>query len=110
MPKLWPFGKNREAREPARAMLRIRGKVQGVFYRANTVRQAQARGLTGWVKNERDGSVTALVEGPRELIQELVEWCDDGPHDAEVQHVRVHWDHPTGDFDGFSVRRLKLED
>lgn len=70
-------------------LLRITGRVQGVYYRASTVQQAQALGLRGWVRNRLDGSVEALVTGPADAVQTLVEWAQRGPAMARVERVAV---------------------
>jgi acylphosphatase len=65
----------------------ISGKVQGVWYRAWTVEQAQKRGLAGWVRNRSDGSVEALFAGPAEQVDDMVEACRRGPPHARVAGV-----------------------
>ncbi len=81
------------------------GKVQGVFFRANTREQAQKRDLKGWVKNLRDGRVEAVIEGPEDKVDDLIEWCKhDQPH-ARVDGVEVEREEPTGEFDSFFVKR-----
>ena len=55
--------------------LRIRGRVQGVFYRDSTRREAQRLGLRGWVRNRSDGSVEVVALGPLERIAALIDWC-----------------------------------
>lgn len=69
--------------------LKIKGRVQGVFYRQSTCKEAIARDLFGWVKNNMDGSVEALVFGPDEKVQELIAWCHKGPDSAKVDSVTV---------------------
>lgn len=91
--------------EPARAELRIHGKVQGVFFRANTRDQSRHRDLTGWVKNLPDGTVRAVIEGPRAEVQEVVDWAHEGPSAARVEEVEVEWTESTGEFDSFEIRR-----
>ena len=87
----------------ARAHLEIQGRVQGVFYRSETADQATALGLKGWVRNRRDGSVEALVEGERDRIERLIAWCRKGPALARVSRVEVAWMEPTGEFHEFRV-------
>ena len=88
-----------------RAELRIHGRVQGVFFRASTREFARERGLSGWVKNLADGTVRAIIEGPTDQVEELVDWAHDGPSAARVEKVDVDWSEGTGEFDGFNVRR-----
>ena len=88
-----------------RATLRIRGKVQGVFYRASTQQEAARRGLTGWVRNEPDGSVQAVVEGPEDQVDGFVRWCHRGPEAADVEAVDDRRSAATGEFDSFDVVR-----
>jgi acylphosphatase len=91
--------------EVARAHLRISGKVQGVFFRANTREQSQDRGVTGWVENKSDGTVEAVLEGAEEAVQEVVDWAETGPPRARVEDVQVDWDSSERTFDEFSIRR-----
>lgn len=90
--------------ERKRAELRIAGKVQGVFFRASTREQARAHGLAGWVKNMPDGTVNAVLEGPAEDVEEVVEWAHDGPEAAQVDDVDVQWSEPQGDLQTFEVK------
>lgn len=83
--------------------LRIRGRVQGVFYRATLQREALARGVTGWVSNEYDGSVRAHVEGTADAVAGLVAWAREGPPHARVDAVDEADADPEGGAD-FQVR------
>jgi acylphosphatase len=94
-----------KASRSARAHIKIRGRVQGVYYRASTLYEAQKLGLTGWVRNCPDGSVEAVAEGPREKIEALVAWCKHGPPGARVTDVNVRWEAPENSFPGFSIVR-----
>jgi acylphosphatase len=69
--------------------VRIRGKVQGVWFRAWIADQASRRNLRGWVRNRSDGSVEALLVGQVEQVDELAEICWQGPRAARVESVKV---------------------
>ena len=87
-----------------RASLKIEGRVQGVFFRQSTQEKAQELGLTGWVRNQPDGSVAAVAEGPSKDIEKLIDWCRQGPPAADVKSVDVEWTEATGEFGQFRVR------
>jgi acylphosphatase len=67
--------------------LRIRGKVHGVYFRESMRQEAMRLGVTGWVRNRKDGSVEALVQGEADLVAELVSWAHRGPTNAKVESV-----------------------
>lgn len=90
--------------ERTRAHVHVSGRVQGVFYRANTRDTAREKGVDGWVRNLDDGRVEAVFEGPTAVVEELVAWCETGSPAAEVEDVAVTWEAPEG-LDGFEVRR-----
>jgi acylphosphatase len=69
--------------------LRIRGRVQGVYYRASMVEQALQHGALGWVRNRRDGSVEAVVVGDSEVVARMIAWARIGPSAAVVEEVLV---------------------
>ena len=69
--------------------IRISGKVQGVYYRANTQTEAKKLGLTGFVKNEINGDVYIGAEGDEEQLKKLIEWCRQGPTRAVVKNVEI---------------------
>lgn len=87
-----------------RVHLLISGKVQGVFFRANTRDQARRLGLSGWVRNLPDGRVEAVAEGEEERLKELIDWCHHGPPGAIVRAVEVRWEDFRGEFSDFEVR------
>jgi len=68
-------------------LVRIRGKVQGVWYRSWTVEQATQRGVRGWVRNSQDGSVEALFAGEPAMIDEMISVCRKGPRLARVDSI-----------------------
>jgi len=72
---------------PVALLARITGRVQGVFFRAWTKEEAEARDLSGWVRNEPDGSVSALISGPGEAVREMVAALHEGSPPSRVDHV-----------------------
>jgi acylphosphatase len=81
----------------------IHGQVQGVFFRDTTRRQAESRGVAGWVGNLSDGSVEALFEGDEDDVEAMIALCRQGPRGAEVEGVEVSEERPEG-LSGFEVR------
>lgn len=69
--------------------LRIHGRVQGVWYRAWTVNTARELGLVGWVRNRRDGTVEALVQGEEASVQRFIALAKDGPTHADVSRIDI---------------------
>ncbi|MEZ4768384.1 MAG: acylphosphatase [Caldilineales bacterium] len=87
-----------------RAHIVISGHVQGVFFRGQTQRRANALGVAGWVRNLPDGKVEAVFEGEEASVNELIAWCRHGPPNAWVSNVEVRREPYTGDLRSFSVR------
>ena len=81
----------------------VRGRVQGVFFRASAQREAKRLGLTGWVKNRPDGAVELLAEGEEDALKELIGWANRGPGSARVDNVDVRWRSFTGDYPDFRI-------
>jgi len=79
--------------------------VQGVYFRAHCQEKAQELRLDGYVRNQHDGSVEAVFEGERALIEACIEWNRTGQPHARVDVVEVTWQEPTGEFRGFHVAR-----
>lgn len=94
-----------DSSDHARVLLKITGRVQGVYFRASTVAQARRCGLTGWVMNCADGSVETIAEGSKVKIEDFIAWCRQGPPGAQVRQCAVIWQEPKGDFDDFKIRR-----
>jgi acylphosphatase len=86
-----------------RAEALISGRVQGVSFRYFTREQARKLGLTGWVKNLADGRVQAVFEGPTEKVEQMIEWCRQGPPAARVDDVEVQRSSAKGEFDHFRI-------
>jgi acylphosphatase len=90
--------------ERTRAHVFVSGRVQGVFYRANTRDAARDRDVDGWVQNLDDGRVEAVFEGSEAAVDAMVEWCHEGSPAASVEGVDVEYEAPTN-IDGFEIRR-----
>jgi len=69
--------------------LMITGRVQGVGFRYHMVRAARELGVTGWVRNRRDGSVEAMVSGAPAAVEQIVAWARRGPSSATVSNVEI---------------------
>ena len=82
--------------------LLIKGKVQGVFYRASAKKTAVALGLTGWVRNKDNGDVEALITGAQIPLQKFVDWCRQGPAGAVVNEL-IKTEQEEMVFDSFSI-------
>jgi acylphosphatase len=93
-----------DAPDTARLDATVRGNVQGVGFRMWVLRTASRLGLSGWVRNEPDGAVRAVAEGPRADVEELLKRLRVGPESAWVSSVQERWEAPTGGFDGFAIR------
>jgi acylphosphatase len=92
-----------ETGKKIRARLIIEGKVQGVWFRESTRREAEHLGVFGWVMNRPDGKVEVLAEGPEEKVRRLIAWCHHGPPAARVHKVREYEEAWSGEFDSFDV-------
>jgi acylphosphatase len=86
-----------------RAHVIVRGWVQGVFFRSEMRDRALSLGLSGWVRNNPDWTVEAVVEGEDERVDSLLSWCRRGPSGARVEAIEVAWEEPRAE-QGFSIR------
>jgi len=85
-------------------VLKIYGKVQGVFFRDSSKKKADKLGLSGWVRNEQDGTVKIVAEGEEENLKKLIKWCrDGGPEYAKIDNVDIEWKELVNQFDNFVV-------
>ena len=82
----------------------IKGRVQGVFYRASAKDVAEEIGVAGWIKNTEEGNVEAMVSGSEEQLRKFIEWCKVGPKKAIVTDVVVS-NKEEGNFTSFEVIR-----
>jgi len=87
-----------------RVHLTISGKVQGVFFRAHAQEKAEKLGVTGWVANEADGTVSVVAEGPPNKLNDFVDWCHSGPSTSQVEAVKVEEIPYMAEFEDFSIR------
>lgn len=87
----------------SRVHLIIEGRVQGVWFRDSTRREAVALGVSGWVRNRREGTVEVLAEGPEDRVNKLVSWCHAGPPAAKVSGVRETRYDLQGEFTSFEI-------
>lgn len=89
--------------DTVRRHVTIKGNVQGVFFRETTRRKATEAGVSGWIENRPNGSVEAVFEGPAEAVDQLVEFCHQGPTAATVESVDAVEERPEG-LSGFNAR------
>jgi acylphosphatase len=90
--------------EKARAHLIVWGRVQGVCFRAETQKAATVFGVSGWVRNRRDGTVEAIVEGAKKDVISLINWCNTGPPISSVEKVVVSWQNFNDEYSEFDIR------
>jgi acylphosphatase len=90
--------------ERTRVHVHVAGRVQGVFFRDAARQRARQLGLSGWVRNTSDGRVEAVFEGDSGSVEEIIEWCGEGPPDASVSEVKSNYEEPRGDLSGFEIR------
>lgn len=99
-PKLTIKGENLKTR----AHVVVSGRVQGVFFRQATKREADSLSVKGWVRNLPDGKVEAVFEGEEDVVHMLVDFVKQGPPRAKVSHVDLAWEAGTGEFRGFAIK------
>ena len=83
--------------------IRVHGRVHGVFFRDSALRKANELGITGFARNDLDGSVYIEAEGEETVLGEFVNWCNDGPPMAEVREVETEEDSELRKFKGFRI-------
>ena len=86
-----------------RARIVVTGRVQGVFYRAETAARAKRLNVTGWVCNLPDARVEAVFEGEEANVQDMIDFCRHGPADAHVTGIDVRREEWKGEFDDFTI-------
>lgn len=86
-------------------ILKIYGKVQGVFFRDSSKKKAEELNLVGWVRNETDETVQIVAEGKEEDLKKLVEWCRAGGGEhSNVEKMDIDWRESRGEFNDFTIR------
>lgn len=86
-----------------RIRAKVFGRVQGVFFRANTKEKAKDLELDGWIKNKEDGSVEMVVEGDESNIYNLIDWCKSNPGIAQVNKVEILKEEKKERLKGFEI-------
>jgi acylphosphatase len=89
--------------DATRSRVVVHGHVQGVFFRDSCRREAESRGVAGWVTNRSDGAVEAVFEGSPDAVAAMVDWCRSGPRGAEVSSIDEVSEEPEG-LSAFEVR------
>ena len=87
----------------ARAVVRVSGRVQGVYFRAYAEDEAVFRKVGGWIRNAPDGRVEAVFEGERGSVEAMIRWCHRGSPASQVTEVEVEWEAPEGE-QSFRIR------
>ncbi len=83
----------------------ISGRVQGVGFRYSTFHQAVNLGVFGWVRNIPNNKVEAMFEGDNHIVEQMVQWCYEGPPMSRVDNIEIVKQEYTGEFEDFSIRR-----
>src|SRR5262245_58918909 len=97
---------DQELPQNVRAHIWVKGRVQGVGFRAHVEYSArQIGGLTGWVRNVGYNTVEAVVEGERDKVELFIEQMKQGPRMSRVDESKVEWEQPTGEYREFGVKR-----
>jgi acylphosphatase len=81
----------------------MRGRVQGVFFRGQTKERAKELGITGWIRNNPDGTVEAMFEGEELVLERMLMWCRKGPDLAEVAQVQAKYLPNRNEFRDFKI-------
>jgi acylphosphatase len=87
-----------------RAHVFVSGRVQGVFFRSETRYEAKRRDVAGWVRNTLDGRVEVVLEGEKEDVEKVINFCRRGPSGARVMKIDVRWEGYIREFKDFKVR------
>ena|SRR5574342_359840 len=88
-----------------RAHVWVKGRVQGVGFRAHVEYYAEQIGVTGWVRNVGYDTVEAVAEGEKSKVERFIEMMKEGPRSSRIDDSKVEWETPTGEFREFGVKR-----
>jgi acylphosphatase len=91
-------------KEKIRAHIFISGRVQGVYFRQKTAKQAQVLGVSGWVRNLNNDKVEAVLEGAKKDVQKIIDWAKKGPFFARVLSLDIKWQKYKGEFNNFEIK------
>jgi acylphosphatase len=89
--------------ETAQAHIVVRGRVQGVYFRGSLKQEADTQRVVGWVRNQDDGSVEAMLQGRRDTVSAVVAWMRQGPHGARVESADIAWSEIDEPVQGFEI-------
>ena len=90
-----------------RVLILVKGRVQGVYFRASAKQTATELNIRGHVENLSDGDVRIVAEGETENLEKLIKWCGEGPPGAKVESVELKWLPPDGGFIDFRINRIQ---
>ena len=82
----------------------VHGQVQGIFFRATAKEKAVQMGISGWIRNNSDGTVEGVFEGEEKSLKEILVFCRHGPSLAKVEEVKEKWRECTNEFRSFDIR------
>lgn len=82
----------------------VEGKVQGVFFRQNTLYKAKELGVFGFVRNLPDGRVEAVFEGDKDKVEKMIDWAKEGPKYARVENCEVLYEDYKAEFNNFEIK------
>jgi acylphosphatase len=88
----------------SRVHIWVRGRVQGVGFRAFVQQSAMVMGLKGWVRNVGWDQVELIAEGERSVLEQFIQAVRIGPRASQVEDARVEWESASGEFESFQVR------
>ena len=91
--------------QDVRAHVWVKGRVQGVGFRAHVEYHARQVGVTGWVRNVGYETVEAVAEGEKSKVERFIEMMKEGPRMSKVDESKIEWEEPTGEFQMFGVKR-----